>query len=185
MNHVKLQKRSSKIYKKVNELNKHFKTDPPVVTSPEFCLYCESTCIYFFKLCHPFRVRIIIISCFCYNHVTPSGVCNCQFNGRCIPFLHFFDSQPALSAVEVAPYRPFAPSCPSRLAQRIGTPLRVQSSSHLTLCPIFLQPFPQNSIDNNLKIKEEALIFYVFVIDAHLFGVEDLNVIFDRVFLVS
>ena len=90
------------------------------------------------------------------------------------------------SRIFKSPFLPFAPSCsravvqfPNRCAYRDSASLRVQScpravvpsSPYLALCPIFSQSFPQNSKDDYFKIEEETLVFYVFVIDAHLFGV--------------
>jgi hypothetical protein len=98
--------------------------------------------------------------------------------------------------------RAFAPSSFSRtiavyfkVAERSrGTPLRplppialsprrplVQS----TLCPTFLKVFPKNRKDYNFKIQEEAPVFDIFVVDAHLFGVENFVVESDRIILKS
>ncbi len=55
----------------------------------------------------------------------------------------------------------------------------------IALRPLFPQPFAQNSKDDYFKIEEEILVFDIFVVDAHLFGVEDLIVEPDRIILIG
>ena len=69
----------------------------------------------------------------------------------------------------------FAPFT-NRCAIRDSASLIVQSSLHLALCPILFEPFPQNGKDYYFKIEEETLVFDIFVVNAHLSGVEDLIV---------
>ena len=54
-----------------------------------------------------------------------------------------------------------------------------------TLRPLFLQPFSQNGINDYFKIEEETSVFDIFVVDAHLFGVEDLIVEADGINLIG
>ena len=55
----------------------------------------------------------------------------------------------------------------------------------IALRPLFPQPFAQNSKDDYFKIEQEILVFDIFVVDAHLFGVEDLIVEADGINLIG
>ena len=54
----------------------------------------------------------------------------------------------------------------------------------IALRPLFPEPFAQNGKDDYFKIEEEILVFDIFIVDPHLFGVEDLIVKSDRINLI-